>query len=75
MQIFRSEGSDRRHLLGGSNREAGLRRQAGRAQSKCRRERQVVRLLMSENNFLFFSMQVSGCEESVVRKPLLLEDL
>ena len=49
-----------------SSREASLRQQAGRAQSKSRRERQFVRLLMSET-FLFFSMQVSGREESLVR--------
>ena len=52
-----------------SSRVAGLRQKAGRAQSKSRRERQVVRLLMwSETFFLFFfSMQISGHEESVVR--------
>lgn len=48
-----------------SSREASLRQQAGRAQSKSRRERQVMRLLMSET--LFFSILVSGSEESVVR--------
>ena len=50
-----SEGSDGRHFLGGesSSRVASLRQQAGRAQNKSRRERQVVRLLMSET-FLFF---------------------
>ena len=59
MQAFHSEGSDGRHLLGGesSSREAILKQQAGRAQSKSRRERQFVRLLMSET--LFFSMQVT----------------
>ena len=68
MQAFHSEGSDGRNLLGGesSSREAFLRQQAGRAQSKYRRERQVVRLLMSETS-LFFSMKVSGCEQSVIR--------
>ena len=49
-----------------AERPAILRQQAGRAQSKSRRERQVMRLLMSET-FLFFSMQVSGREESLVR--------
>lgn len=48
-----------------SSREASLRQQAGRTQSKSRRERQVMRLLMSET--LFFSILVSGSEESVVR--------
>ena len=70
MQAFCSEESDGRHLLRGesSSREASLRQQAGRVQSKSRRERQVVRLLKSETFFLFFfSMQFSGCEEYVVR--------
>jgi len=73
MQAFCSEGSDGRHLLRGesSSREASLRQQAGRVQSKSRRERQGMRFLMSKT-FLFFSMQVSGCEESVVRNPLYL---
>ena len=59
MQAFRSEGSDGRHLLGGgwgggsSSRVAGLRQQAGRMQSKSRRERQVMRLLRSEIFFFF----------------------
>ena len=68
MQAFRSEGSDGRHLLGGgsSSRVASLRQQAGRVQSKSRRERQVLRLLMSET-FLLVSMQVSDHEGSVVR--------
>jgi len=52
-------------LAKSSSRVAGLRQQAGRAQSKSRRERQVMRLLMSET--LFFSILVSGSEESVVR--------
>ena len=45
MQAFPSEGSDDRHCLEGesSSRVAGLRQQAGRAQSKSRGERQVVR--------------------------------
>ena len=74
MQACRSEGSDGRHLRGeSSSREAGLRQQAGRAQSKSRRERQVMRLLMSETFFLFFfSIQVSSHEESVVRTPLFM---
>ena len=68
MQAFRSEGSDGRHPPGGesSSRVAGLRQQAGRVQSKSRRERQVLRLLMSET-FLLVSMQVSDHEGSVVR--------
>ena len=74
MQVFCSEASDGRHLLReeSSSRGAILRQQAGRAQSKSRRERQVVRLLMSET-FLFFSMQVSGHEKSVVRNSFLHE--
>ena len=50
MQAFCSEGPDGRNLLGGesSSRGAILRQQAGRAQSKSRRERQVVRNLLSE---------------------------
>ena len=70
MQTFCSEGSDGRHLRRGkrSSREASLWQQAGRAQNKSRRERQVVRLIMSETFFLFFfSMQISGHEQSVVR--------
>ena len=56
-----------------SSRVAGLSQQAGRVQSKSRRERQVVRLLKSETFFLFFfSMQVSGHEESVVRNLNLM---
>ena len=53
MQAFCSEGSDGRHLLGeeSSSRGAILRQQAGRAQSKSRRERQVVRNLSSETHF------------------------
>jgi len=54
-------------LAKSSSRVAGLRQQAGRAQSKSRRERQVMRLLMSETFLFFFSMQVSDREDSVVR--------
>ena len=51
MQAFRSEGSDGRQLLRreSSSRGAILRQQAGRAQSKSRRERPVVKNLLSEN--------------------------
>ena len=57
-----------------SSRVASLRQQAGRVQSKSRRERQVMRFLMSKT-FLFFSMQVSGCEESVVRNLFFVRNL
>ena len=52
MQAFRSEECDGRHLLGAesSSRGAILRQQAGRAQSKSRRERQVMRNLLSETS-------------------------
>jgi len=58
MQVLCNEGSGGRHFLGGesSSRVAGLRQQACRAQSKSKRERQVVRLLMSET-FLFLFMR------------------
>ena len=77
MQAFRSEGSDGRHPPGGesSSRVAGLRQQAGRVQSKSRRERQVVRLLLSETFLLFLCMHVSGCEESVVRNLFFVRNL
>ena len=54
---------------------AGLRQQAGRVQSKSRRERQVVRLLLSETFLLFLCMHVSGCEESVVRNLFFVRNL
>ena len=44
-------------------------------QSKSRRERQVVRLLMSENFLFFFSMQVSGREESAFRNLFFMRSL
>ena len=78
MQAFRSEGSDGRHLLGGesSSREASLRQQAGRAQSKSRRERQVMRLLMSETFFLFFSIQVSQVVRNLLSEnPFFMRNL
>ena len=76
MQAFCSEGSDGRHLLGGvsSSREAILRQQAGRAQSKSRRERQVVRLLMSET-FLFFMRNLLSENLFFFVRNLLSENL
>ena len=53
---------------------SGLRQKAGKAQRKSRRGRQVMRLLTSET-FFFFSMQVSGHEESVVRNLFLMRNL
>ena len=80
MQAFHSEGSDGRHCLEGesSSRVAGLRQQAGRAQGKSRRERQVMRLLMSETFFLFFvccQKPLLQQEESIVRNLFLVRNL
>ena len=73
MQASACVASDIRHLLGkSSSRVAGLRQQAGRAQSKSGRERQVVRLLMSET-FLFFFVRNMLSESLFFVRNLLSE--